>query len=118
MNRVITPEPEIKLYKDRFEHHDQLGRSPTGADLSELVDQVEDPLVIALDGSWGSGKSFFLKCWVGEHLYRYRESSQTVYFDAYKHDFLDDPLVALTGAITDRFRRLDSKNRIKGQREN
>ena len=117
MNRVITPEPEIKLYKDRFEHHDQLGRSPTGAVLSELVDQIEDPLVIALDGSWGSGKSFFLKCWVGEHFYRYRESSQTVYFDAFKHDFLDDPLVALTGAITDRFRGQKDEQQEQDQRK-
>ena len=116
MNRVITPEPEIKLYKDRFEHHDQLGRSPTGAVLSELVDQVDDPLVIALDGSWGSGKSFFLKCWVGEHLYRYRESSQTVYFDAFKHDYLDDPIVALTGAITDRFREQEDEQQEQNQR--
>ena len=116
MPRVIVPEPEIKLYKDRFEHHDQLGRSPTGEDLSKLVDQIEDPLVIALDGSWGSGKSFFLKCWVGEHLYRYGRTNQTVYFDAFKHDYLDDPLVALTGAITDRFRGQEDEQQEQNQR--
>ena len=116
MNRVITPEPEIKLYKDRFEHHDQLGRSPTGADLSELVDKIEKPLVIALDGSWGSGKSFFLKCWVGEHSYRYGSTNQTVYFDAFKHDYLDDPIVALTGAITGRFREQEDEQQEQNQR--
>ena len=104
MPRVTIPEPEIKLYEDRFDGHDLLGRRPTGDNLSELVERIEDPLVIALDGAWGSGKSFFLKCWVGEHLYRYGQTNQTVYFDAFKHDYLDDPLVALTGAITDRFR--------------
>ena len=104
MSCVVIPEPKINLYEDGFEDHDQLSRKPTGEKLSELVDQIEDPLVIALDGTWGSGKSFFLKCWVGEHLKRPMTTTQTVYFDAFQYDYLDDPLVALTGAISDRFR--------------
>ncbi|KIC46611.1 hypothetical protein RA28_02165 [Ruegeria sp. ANG-S4] len=40
---------------------------------------------------------------MGEHLKRDGNTTQTVYFDAFKHDFLDDPLIALTGAIAERF---------------
>lgn len=60
--------------------------------------------MIALDGGWGSGKSFFLKCWVGYHLKQETHKAETVYFDAFKHDYLDDPLIALTGEIARRFR--------------
>ncbi|KIC38289.1 KAP family P-loop NTPase fold protein [Leisingera sp. ANG-M7] len=102
--RLTVPEPKIELYKDGFAKHDQLNRKETGDKLSGLVERIDDPLVIALDGAWGSGKSFFLKCWVGEHLKRPGNTTQTVYFDAFQHDFLDDPLIALTGAIAERFR--------------
>ncbi|WP_333848286.1 P-loop NTPase fold protein, partial [Phaeobacter italicus] len=68
--RLTVPEPKIDLYNDGFADHDQLDRKATGDKLSDLVERIDDPMVIALDGAWGSGKSFFLKCWVGEHLKR------------------------------------------------
>jgi len=102
--RLTVPEPKITLYEDGFEGHDQLGRKETGDKLSDQVERIDDPLVIALDGTWGSGKSFFLKCWVGEHK-NHNAQTKTVYFDAFKHDFLDDPLIALTDAIATRFEK-------------
>ncbi len=112
--KLIVPEPEIELYKDGFQGKDLLGRSETGKRLSELVENIEDPLVIALDGAWGSGKSFFLKCWVGEHLKtEHNHKAQTVYFDAFQHDFMDDPLVALTGVIAKRFETAGSTHAQK-----
>ncbi|SMO55851.1 KAP family P-loop NTPase fold protein [Ruegeria faecimaris] len=111
--RLTIPEPKIDLYTDGFAVHDKLSRKPTGDKLSELVERIDDPLVIALDGAWGSGKSFFLKCWVGEHLKREGNITQTVYFDAFKHDFLDDPLIALTGAIAGRFEDADDETAQK-----
>jgi len=117
MSRLTIPEPEIELYKDGFKSHatgklhDQLGREPTGKALSDLVDRIAEPMVIALDGGWGSGKSFFLKCWVGEHLKREQNTTQTVYFDAFKHDFVDEPLISLMGVIEDRFEDEDVKDK-------
>lgn len=111
--KLVIPEPSIELYKDGFEGHDLLGRKETGKRLSELVEKIEDPLVVALDGPWGSGKSFFLKCWVGEHLKEeYDHVAQTVYFDAFQHDYMDDPLIALTGVISERFENDKTKNKI------
>lgn len=114
--RLTVPEPKIKLYDQGFEDLDergqkldQLGRKATGDKLSDLVERIDDPMVIALNGAWGSGKSFFLKCWVGEHLKRKENTTQTVYFDAFGHDFLDDPLIALTGAIAERFESAESQ---------
>lgn len=101
--RLTMPEPKITLYEDGFKDNCKLGRVATGGKVSELLERVDEPLVIALDGAWGSGKSFFLKCWVGEHLKRADTNSQTVYFDAFQHDYLDDPLVALTLELTKRF---------------
>lgn len=100
--RLTIKEPQIELYKDGFEGNCKLGRRETGTQLSKLVEDFDENLVIALDGAWGSGKSFFLKCWVGQHLQDHGASTQTVYFDAFQHDYLDDPLIALTAAISER----------------
>ncbi|MEC8016835.1 MAG: P-loop NTPase fold protein, partial [Pseudomonadota bacterium] len=107
--RLTMPEPKIDLYNDGFADHDQLGRKATGDKLSDLVERIDDPMVIALDGAWGSGKSFCLNCGVGEHLKRKENTTQTVYFDAFEHDFMDDPLIALTGAIAERFESAESR---------
>lgn len=101
--KLMPPEPDITLYEDGFKNKDTLGRNRTGKQLSELLERIEDPIVVALDGSWGSGKSFFLKCWVGAHQHENGGTARTIYFDAFAHDYLDDPLVALIGAIADRF---------------
>ena len=46
---------------------DLLGRKGLGEQLSNLLAGTDQPLVVALDGSWGSGKSHFLKIWTGAH---------------------------------------------------
>lgn len=107
--KLTIPEPTIELYKDGFDKHDKLDRKPMAQKLSNLVENVDDPLVIALDGGWGSGKSVFLKCWVGEHLKRHRDKTTTLYFDAFEHDYLDDPLIVLTGALAERLKESGRK---------
>lgn len=78
---------------------DLLNRAETGKRLSELVERIEKPMVIALDGASGSGKSHFLRLWCGAHTLENDGTARVIYFDAFKHDYLDDPLVALTSAI-------------------
>lgn len=100
--KYLPPEPKINLYNQGFEPDDFLGRAQTGRQLSELVEKIDDPFVLALDGVWGSGKSHFLKCWVGAHKLENDGNATTVYIDAFQHDFLEEPLIALTSAISSR----------------
>ncbi len=99
--KLFPPDPEITLYKVGFGTGDPFNRSGTSKSLSDLVERIEDPLVIALDGGWGSGKTWFLKRWVGAHRLENKGRATTVYFDAFAHDFMDDPLIALTGVVGD-----------------
>ncbi len=109
MARLTPPKPAIKLYEDGFaQAGDQLERINTGKALSDLVERIDDPMVIALDGGWGTGKSFFLQAWVGEHLKGDDHHAQTVYFDAFAHDFIGSPLASLMGVIAE---RLESGNK-------
>ena len=99
--KLVPPEPIVDLYKDGFEKDDILQRKTTGDALSSLVNLIEDSLVVALDGSWGTGKTYFLKRWAGAH-----ESALVVYFDAFEHDYVSDPLPALVSALEERLTQL------------
>lgn len=98
--KLYPPESKINLYEEGFGAADLLNRKPTGKALSDLVERIEDPLVVVLDGPWGSGKSYFLRRWVGAHRIENGGDATTVYFDAFANDFLDDPLTGLAGAIS------------------
>ena len=102
-------EPEIELYEQGFENVCQLGRAAEGKKLSELVEAISEPMVIALDAPWGAGKTIFLKCWVGAHELENNGTAKTVFFDAFRHDYMDDPLVGLTSALSERLGDQDKK---------
>lgn len=99
MSDPIAPSTKAPIpYKTGFPDPEQYGLEQKGQRLSNAFKRAEDPLVIAVDGPWGSGKSYFLKCWSKDHGL----DAQVIYFDAFKHDYLDDPLVSLVQAITER----------------
>lgn len=102
MRRITPPMIEIPLYTGGFAERDILNRSEFAKRLTRLLDSVDEPLVIALDGDWGSGKSFFLRCWTGAHINEFDGKSQIIYFDAFAKDFLKDPLIGITEALEER----------------
>ena len=111
--RLTPPEPEFTPGEKGFDDkdatglpYDLLGRKAVGKQLSDLVERIDEPLVIALDGGWGSGKSHFLRLWAGAHRKENGGTAKVIYFDAFEHDYLDDPLVGLVGAILQEPREL------------
>jgi KAP-like P-loop domain-containing protein len=97
--KIRQPEIDIQVGKVGFNGNCDLGRKDMGQKLSTLLDSVDEPLVVAVDGPWGCGKTHFLKCWCGAHTLEFKKDATVIYFDAFRHDFLDDPLVALTLAL-------------------
>ena len=83
-NVGFTPENDIFSYK-KF-----------GKRLANLVSDVNEPLVITLDAPWGSGKTVFIKQWVG--LIK-RRGGKVVYFDAFADDFHGNAFLALASQI-------------------
>lgn len=109
--KIVPPEPSVNLYEDGFEEQDLLQRKRLGDALSDLLNRIEDPLVVALDGRWGTGKTYFLKRWVGAHARKDDgDAAAVVYFDAFAHDSLGDPLPALVSALEERLLRSDADN--------
>ncbi len=88
-------EPEVKT--DEPWADDALDRSEVANALTNLVSGQKDPLVISLDGYWGTGKTFLLKRWQVELE---KQGFQSIYFNAWEDDFCDDPLVAIIGQLS------------------
>lgn len=109
--RFYPPSPEVSLYESGLEG-DELGRSEFGRILSNFVERIEDPLVVAINGKWGTGKTYFLKRWVGAHGLQNNGRAITIYFDAFANDFISEPLLGLTQAVIE---RLPAKQRSVGE---
>lgn len=68
---------------------DLLNRKAFGQRLSDLMGRGNQPLVVALDGGWGAGKSHFLKLWTASHQ-GFGGEARVVYFDAFEKHRLDN----------------------------
>ncbi|MGJ3261291.1 MAG: P-loop NTPase fold protein [Rhodospirillales bacterium] len=87
MVRLTVPEPEIGELDGFSSQFDLFGYREFGENLTNLFINIDEPLVVLLDGPWGSGKSFFLKQWIG-HLKS--EDVPVIYHDAFSSDYQDD----------------------------
>ena len=76
---------------------DKLDRAGLAEGLADMLSGQQGPLTVALDGTWGSGKTYFLTRF--REIYRQRNGI-SVYFNAWRDDFLDDPLLSLLGQLT------------------
>ncbi len=110
---IFPSEPKINLYEDDFSEPDVLDRAKIGRALSNLLMRFDDPVVVALDGQWGAGKTYFLKRWVGQHSKDHGAEGRVVYFDAFAHDYISDPLPALVSAVLERLPKSESKSKLE-----
>jgi predicted KAP-like P-loop ATPase len=93
--KIFPPELEVGEL-DGFDKNDLFGRAELGNRLMKLMERAEDPMVLALDAQWGTGKTVFLKKWAG--LLR-QNGFPVVHFDAFAADHAEDPFVAMSAEI-------------------
>lgn len=115
-----TEENLLSTYKN-----DQIGRNTDIHAFVDILNSLEDSCSIALDGAWGSGKTFFVKqakmvlesCSPIESKSEYRDEVKTVwknyhsgkepefqaqlcvYYDAWENDNDGDPILSLVYSI-------------------
>jgi energy-coupling factor transporter ATP-binding protein EcfA2 len=94
--RLTVPEPDIPEVGGFTDSNDLFGYRDFAGRLANVVGNIDEPLVIVLDGPWGSGKSVFIKQWAG--LLRKR-GAPVIYFDAFQNDYYEDAFLALSAEI-------------------
>ena len=94
--KLFPPAIEIGDHDGFIKENDIFGRSMVGKGLTNIICRVTDPLVIAIDNEWGTGKTTFLKMWAGELR---KLGIPVVYFDAFQHDYVEDAFTAIASEI-------------------
>lgn len=93
---IFPPKIDVSDLEGFDPDKDIFKRAQFGVGLANLVRAVEDPMVIAFDGQWGSGKTTFIKMWAG--LLR-QNGHPVIYFDAFANDYVDDAFLAIAGEV-------------------
>lgn len=88
--------PHLRITSDNPFAEDALGREQSAEILTQFISTIDEPFVLAIDSGWGTGKTTFLSMWIKVLK---REGYPCLYFNAWKNDFSDDPLVSLIGEI-------------------
>ena len=94
--------PELVIDPDDPFKEDTLGRKPLVETLCAVIETDERPLVVPVDGKFGSGKSTFLAM-CAAHLRqeaRLRQQEAAVAeFNAWQHSHTKNPVIDLTSAL-------------------
>lgn len=100
-NTLNCRDTEIEVTPYKPFANDMLNRERFASTLDSVVELYSDTgCVLSLNGEWGSGKTTFVRMW-RQHLID--NGFKTLYFNAWKTDFLDDALTALLGELKDEF---------------
>lgn len=91
---LLPPSPEIP--DDNPYANDLFERKEFGDSLTSLFRNLEEGVVVCIDASWGDGKTTFAEMWIADLK---RQKIRCIYYDAYKHDYCDDPFVSFCAEI-------------------
>lgn len=100
---MYCKEPIISIPTDNPFQNDLFGLSEFAVMLSNLSEHLsEQGAVIGINADWGVGKTTFLKMW--EQSLK-NQGFTTLFFNAWKSDFHEDPLIALMGEFKKKFQK-------------
>src|SRR3954467_3431101 len=108
--RLLPPDVEIDLTEGFDPEKDIFHRKEFGDKLTRIVKSLEHPAVFVLDGSWGTGKTIFIKMWVGKLS---KVGVPSIYFDAFANDYHEDAFLTIAGEIVARADELKPKRQEK-----
>ena len=93
---MIRP-TELEIPENDPFRNDVLNRKELEPPLTQFVTQASSSCVLALDSSWGSGKTTFLRMW----QVKLKDAGHVcLYLNAWKTDFAEEPLVAVIGELS------------------
>ena len=97
--------PENEPFKN-----DLFDRQESANDLTTLVENIDAPAVIAIDGAWGTGKTTFLDLWKQS---LFDDKRPVVHFNAWENDYSANALVSILFELTHQLRDCDAKFDLK-----
>ncbi|XZL11995.1 KAP family P-loop NTPase fold protein [Clostridium perfringens] len=88
---------EINLEELTFEKDDLLNRKQIAINLTNIIKNKSNLNVLAIDSSWGTGKTTFINKWINmlKTDPNYNTTFETIYFNAWESDYSNDALLSL-----------------------
>jgi hypothetical protein len=111
--RLVPRELEIGPEEGFAPEKDIFNRKPFGDQLTRIVCSLDGPTVLLLDAQWGTGKTTFIKMWLGELA---KAQIPTIYFDAFANDYHEDPFLTVAGEIVARAEQLKPRSKVALQK--
>lgn len=96
----------IEVVENRPFANCKLGREKYAKILEQIVGQGMGGCVMSLVGSWGTGKTTFVKMWKRQME---NHGFKTIYFNAWENDYMEDPLPCLVAEL----KNLDKEEKAK-----
>lgn len=81
---------EMEINKENIWERDLFSRNKVAEDFTKIITSIEQPFVLSINSSYGSGKTFFLKRWAEELK---QKGETVVFFNAWDCDFVEKPLL-------------------------
>lgn len=110
-------------------NNNSLSRNKNLNTVMNFLNNIDNQLVLNLDDNWGTGKTVFLRqlIYLGNEensiesipdissnvVKEFREKYHTFYFNAWEHDFYDDPLESLIYSLLMKIKSDDEINSIE-----
>lgn len=96
----ISTDESIEIPDSHIFLNDQLKRQPEVDNLVEIISKLSQPCTIAIDGSWGTGKTTFLRFLQAELQ---QKNIKVSYFNAWEKDFDKEPFLLILNHIIKQF---------------
>ena len=96
MEKLLLKIPDSEIDKSDPWGDDKLGRRQCAAKLTKILLTNTTPLTLALNGEWGTGKTYLLKRWQQQLK---NEGYAAIYYNSWEDDYLHDPLISLIGQL-------------------
>ena len=94
---LIKPKEGFEIPEDDPFKNDKLDRRQSAEVLKDLLSNINEPFVLAVDSPYGTGKTTFLKMFT--QLLK-KDGFRCISFNAWENDYMADPLAALVGALS------------------
>jgi hypothetical protein len=88
--------PEFVVEPGEPFKQDRLNRKRSAVVLTQFLETLSEPFVLAIDAPWGAGKSTFLRMWTQQLK---NDGFKCLCFNAWETDFAESPLVSIIGEL-------------------
>jgi hypothetical protein len=92
----LSKNKTIEVPPDEPFKYDVLKRAEEIINLTSVIDSIQEPFVLSLNGQWGSGKTTFIRLWQ-QHLEN--EGFITLNYNSWENDSSKEPIISLVGEI-------------------